>query len=247
MLAAWARRNSRHPGPDLRGAGPSPGRASGRRTVVGDTGNPSLASSPPIRRCPQRGFSRASRSTRARTSAGTGGRPRLPGGGRHFLRTSARCQRSSVRGDQTRAARRTGQVAGRRREPRPINGAKLRPRHRATEDLKLVAQDQQLEVLDGQATATADERSEQGPEHNVEKREGHPAILPALAQTSRDTTIGALHAHASAPRPSEPSTASGRPSAGSGVRRRLQGRQRSHPPRSPCPRRERNERLHPRG
>jgi hypothetical protein len=83
-------------------------------------------------------------------------------------------------------------MAGRRREQRPINSAKLRPRHLATENLKLVAQDQQLEVLDVQATATADERSEQGPERDVEEREGHPAILPALAQTSRDTTIGAL-------------------------------------------------------
>jgi hypothetical protein len=97
-----------------------------------------------------------------------------------------------ARDDQTRATRRTGQVAGRRREQGTISGAKPRPRDLATENLKLVAQDQHLEVLDVQATATADERSEQGPERDVEGREGHPAILPALAQTSRDTTIGAL-------------------------------------------------------
>jgi hypothetical protein len=105
MLAAWARRNSRQPGPDLRGAGPSPARASRRRIVDGDTPKPSLASSPPIRRWPQRGFSRASRSTRARTSDGAGGRPRWPGGCRHFLRTSPRCQRNSVRGLTRRAER----------------------------------------------------------------------------------------------------------------------------------------------
>jgi hypothetical protein len=80
MLAAWARRNSRHPGPEARGAGPSPPRASSRRTVDGDTPMLSLASSPVIRRWPQRGLSRASRSTSARTSAGTGGRPRRLGG-----------------------------------------------------------------------------------------------------------------------------------------------------------------------
>jgi hypothetical protein len=98
MLAAWVRRNSRQPGPDLRGAGPSPARASSRRTVDGDTRKPSLASSPLIRRWPQRGFSRARRSTRTRTSVGMGGRPRRPGGCRHFRHTSARCQRNNVRG-----------------------------------------------------------------------------------------------------------------------------------------------------
>ena len=86
-------------------AGPSPPRTSSRRTVVGDTRKPSLASSPPIRRCPQSGFSRASRSTRARTSAVTGGRPRWPGGCRHFLRTSARYHRNNVRGVTRRVPR----------------------------------------------------------------------------------------------------------------------------------------------
>jgi hypothetical protein len=98
MLAAWVRRNSRQPGPDLREAGASPAWASGRRTVDGDTRKPSLPSSPLIRRWPPRGFSRASRGTRTRTSVGTGGRPRRLGACRHFRRTSARCQRNNVRG-----------------------------------------------------------------------------------------------------------------------------------------------------
>jgi hypothetical protein len=59
-----------------------------------------------------------------------------------------------ARGDQTRAARGTRQVAGRRREQGTISGAKLRPRHQAAQDLELVAQDQQLDVLDVQATTT---------------------------------------------------------------------------------------------
>jgi len=105
MLAAWARRNSRQPGPDLRGAGPSRARASSRRTVDGDTRKPSLPSSPLMRRWPQRGFSRASRSTGTRTSVGMGGRPRRPGGCRHFRRTSARCQPNNVRGVTRRAPR----------------------------------------------------------------------------------------------------------------------------------------------
>jgi SAM-dependent methyltransferase len=50
MLAAWARRNSHHPGRESRGAGPSPARASSRRTVDGDAPKLSLVNSPVIRR-----------------------------------------------------------------------------------------------------------------------------------------------------------------------------------------------------
>jgi hypothetical protein len=98
MLAACARTNSRQLGPGRRGAGSSFARASRRRMLVGDTRKPSLASSPRMRRCPQRGFSRASRSTSSRISPDSGGRPRRRAGCRHFRRTSARCRRRSVRG-----------------------------------------------------------------------------------------------------------------------------------------------------
>jgi hypothetical protein len=64
-------------------------------------------------------------------------------------------------------------VARRRREQSPISTAKLRPRHLATQHRDLVAQDQQLEVLGVQATATPNERSKQGSEREVEEREGH--------------------------------------------------------------------------
>jgi len=101
------------------------------------------------------------------------GRPRRPGGCRHFLRTSARSQRSSVRGVIRRAPRKAWQLAGRRREQGTISGAKLRPRHLATQNVQLVTQDQQLEVLDIQTTATANERSQQRPQRDVEEREGH--------------------------------------------------------------------------
>jgi hypothetical protein len=65
MLAACARRNSRQLGPLRRGAGSSLACASNRRMLVGDTRKPSLASSPQIRRWPQRGFSRAATPTPA--------------------------------------------------------------------------------------------------------------------------------------------------------------------------------------
>ena len=64
-------------------------------------------------------------------------------------------------------------MTGGRREQRAISGAKLRPRHLATQYLELVAQDQQLEILDVQPTATADDRAQQGPEREVEERESH--------------------------------------------------------------------------
>jgi hypothetical protein len=66
-----------------------------------------------------------------------------------------RCQRICVRG-VTRRALSEGpwQLAGRRREQGAITGVKLWPRDLATQDLELVAQDQQLEVLDVQATTT---------------------------------------------------------------------------------------------
>ena len=52
-----------------------------------------------------------------------------------------------------RAARGAWQLACRRREQGTVRGAKLRPRDLATEDLELVAQDEQLDVLDVQAPA----------------------------------------------------------------------------------------------
>jgi hypothetical protein len=70
------------------------------------------------------------------------------------------------------------QVAGRRREQGTITRAKLRPSDLSTQNLQLVAQDQQLDVLDIQATATPNERAQQRPERDVEEREGHIADPP---------------------------------------------------------------------
>ena len=77
------------------------------------------------------------------------------------------------RSDQARAARGAWQVGRRRRQQGTIGGTKVRPRHLAAQDLELVAKDEQLDVLDVQTAATADERSQQRPEREVEKREGH--------------------------------------------------------------------------
>jgi hypothetical protein len=50
-------------------------------------------------------------------------------------------------------------MAGRRRQQGTIRGAKLRPRHLATENLELVTKAEQLDVLDVQPAATANERA----------------------------------------------------------------------------------------
>jgi hypothetical protein len=97
-----------------------------------------------------------------------------------------------ARGDQTRAAQGAWQVAGRRREQGTISGAKLRPRHLATQNVQLVTQDQQLEVLDIQTTATANEHSHQRPERDVEEREGHIADPARTRRQEGATRYGAL-------------------------------------------------------
>jgi hypothetical protein len=48
-------------------------------------------------------------------------------------------------------------VASRRRQQGTIRGAKLRPRHLATEDLELLMKDGLLDVLDVQPAATAND------------------------------------------------------------------------------------------
>ena len=96
------------------------------------------------------------------------------------------------RGDKTRAACGAWQVADRRREQGAISTAKLRPRHLAAQDPELVTQDE-LQVLDVQATTTPDERSQQGPEREVEKREGH-CRRSSQGRGGHDTSIGTLQA-----------------------------------------------------
>jgi hypothetical protein len=78
---------------------------------------------------------------------------------------------------------------------RGVFTTRMPPRHLAAQDLEFVAQDEQLDILDVQATATTNQCPEQGPESEVEEGEGHlPPILPNPARKGRDTNIGALQA-----------------------------------------------------
>ena len=96
------------------------------------------------------------------------------------------------RGDQSRAARGAWQVASRCRKEGTIRGAKVRPRYLAAQDLELVTKDEQVDVFDAQPAATPNEPSQQRPEHEVEKREGHGRRSSRHAREGRDTSIGAL-------------------------------------------------------
>jgi hypothetical protein len=80
-------------------------------------------------------------------------------------------------------------MAARRREQGTISGAKPRTRDLPAQHLKLVAQDQQLDVLDVEATATADEHPKQSPKREVQEGEGHTGDPPTLAQTKGATRL----------------------------------------------------------
>jgi hypothetical protein len=103
------------------------------------------------------------------------------------------------RRDHARAARGARQVAGRPSEQGTIRGTKGRPRHLAAQHLELVAKDEQLDVVDVQTAATANERSQQRPEREVEKREGHGRRSSQPARHGRDTSIGTLQAQGGRP------------------------------------------------
>jgi hypothetical protein len=98
------------------------------------------------------------------------------------------------RGHQARAERGAWQLAGRRREQGTISGAKLRPRDLATQDLELVAQHEQLDVLDVQATTTPNECAQQRPEREIEEGEGHGRrSSQPMRRRGPTRLIGALH------------------------------------------------------
>jgi hypothetical protein len=84
------------------------------------------------------------------------------------------------------AARGAWQVAGRRREQGAISTAKLRPRDLAAQGVKLVTQDEQLVSLTSKHTTSPNERSQQGPEREVQedKRPLSP-ILPTCPRRAR--------------------------------------------------------------
>jgi hypothetical protein len=104
MPAACDVRNCRQVGDARRSAGPRPAAARIRRMVPSPIRCPRPSSSPRMRRCPHRGFSRANRTTKPRSSSGMGGRPTGLGYVQRLV-TSRRCQVNKVPGVTIRWSR----------------------------------------------------------------------------------------------------------------------------------------------
>jgi hypothetical protein len=173
MLAAWERRNARQLGRPPRcrpeshaGEQPTNGRWRYPEAQFAHfAADPPMAPAQILPRQPHHDVPDLSRRGWASAPAG-----RLP----PFPAHEARCHRSSVRG-VTRRASRDGrgrwQAAA---ESTARSGARnCGPRDLAAQNIELVAQHQQLHVLDVQATTTPNQCAQQSPEREAEEGEGH--------------------------------------------------------------------------
>jgi hypothetical protein len=146
---AWWRKNSAHVGALRRGAGPRPSRRRSVRIAVAETVIPSLASSPLIRRHPQRGFSRPIRRMRSRTSSTIGWPPAEGPAGVSPLPAYQLTvpTKEGLRTDQESRPARTRECPAHRCQEQPIPAAKSRPAHLSPEDGQLMAKDENLDVV----------------------------------------------------------------------------------------------------
>jgi hypothetical protein len=126
------------------------------RTKVADTDTPSLRHSPTTRRYPQRGFSRARRSTRSATAGSSAWRPRPVARYVQCRRISSRCQRNRVAGLTRKMASDRGEQLRQRRENDPVGRGGAGTWDLPTQDQQLVAKDCDLHVLGVRRRARAD-------------------------------------------------------------------------------------------
>jgi hypothetical protein len=195
MLATCARRNSRQLGPERRGAGPRPARASKRRTVLGArrdgeaelaelAGDALIAPARVLAREPQHEFA----------LLGVDRRPPWPYARvcpppSHELAVPA--EQRLRRDEQTMAAPGREQPACRGEE-----GAVTRSQPWAldlpAQDLKLVAQHDQLDVLDLRGPAAANQQLQHRDEDEIDEGEEHHAILPEPTRGRRSGRITVL-------------------------------------------------------
>ena len=122
----------------------------------------------------------------ARTAGSIGGRPGRPVRREvHFLRTSSRCQRRRVTGGTRKV---TGALTRddptRRCEEDPIDDTELERARRPLQHAKLMAEDEDLEVLASVVSAllaTADEETDEGADDEVEEGQHRP-IVPGRSE-----------------------------------------------------------------
>ena len=85
---------------------------------------------------------------------------------------------------QKRSARRRRQIASGSGKQRAIGALELGPPNLAAHNFELVAEHEQLDILEIRATPAANKQAEETPNSEVEEGEEHAAILAAAAQRS---------------------------------------------------------------
>jgi hypothetical protein len=184
MLAACARRNSRQLGPERLGAGPRSAHASSRRTVLGETreaelvelaGEPLVAPARVLARQPQHKLARSGVDRRAPWP-----RARASPSPPHKLAVPT--QQRLRRDEQAMAARGRQQPAccG---QHRAVTRSQLRTFDLTTQNVQLMAQQEQLDVPDVNASAAAKQQLQQRHEDQIDERQDHRAILSGTPAT----------------------------------------------------------------
>jgi len=97
-----------------------------------------------------------------------------------------------VRRDEQPLAACRGRQPGCRGKQRAVARVQLRALDLTAQDLELMAQHEQLDVLDVNAPAAADQQPQQRHEREVDERQGHRAILSGLAHSPRSSPIRVL-------------------------------------------------------
>ena len=125
-------------------------------------------------------------------------RPRWPGGCRHFRRTSARCQRSSVRGVTRSTPRdergRWHAAAASRARSAVRSFGRATWRRRISSSCRSTSS---FDVFHIQAATATNKRAQQSPNGEVEEGEGHAADPPSPLAPKPRHDIGALQLFAS--------------------------------------------------
>ena len=234
MLAACARRNSCQLGPERLGAGPRPARARAANGARRDgeaelrkLGRDALiapARVPP--REPQHQL----------TSLGV--RRRAPWAATRVCPSPSQelavpVQQGLGRDEQTTAARRR-ELAACSGEERAVTGSQLWALDLTTQDIQLVAQHDQLDVLDLRGPAATNQQLQQGDEDEIDEGDQHRAMLPEPFRGWRSGQIRVLapFRHASClwvpprvpPKPEydkTPATGGGFGSTATGIRTRV--------------------------
>ena len=185
--AAWACRNCRHVGPDRRGAGSMPAARRISHTVDGATAMPSFASSPWIRRCPQRILpcqpnDQASDARDRRRAAGLAPLARVVLAASEFAMPGQ--ERRGRHGEDPDPAP-ARQEPCQRGEPHPVARLVPYPADIPAQHRVLVPECEQLSIFRQVTAEHQDCQAEHPARQQVDDLEQHPASQPPLRPSCR--------------------------------------------------------------